>query len=174
MSEWFVTFGLAAVDSEHRLFIGAIPTDHGDVGALSERNIEVVVNLCKEDEYPDGARVDVETALTRAGIDEQRFPFTDHGDLAAAQLDAAVGEVVRQLDSGRRVYVHCRAGRQRSSAVATAALALREGVSLDEALDEIRRRKPDALPLEHQWLELKSWYQKRVAGEDGLNRQLGR
>jgi atypical dual specificity phosphatase len=163
VSDWFVKFGLAAVDPDRRLFIGAIPTDHGDVDALSERGVEVVVNLCEDSEYPAGARIDVEAALARAGIGERRLPFTDHGSLGLPQLDAAIGEVMQQLDTGRRVYLHCRAGRQRSTAVATGALAVREGVSLKDALTVIQERKPDALPLEHQWLDLEDWYRQRAA-----------
>ncbi len=173
MSEWFLTFGLAAVDPERRLVIGAIPADHSDVGALSERGIDVVVNLCEDGEYPVGARIDVEAALGRAGIEEHRLPFTDHAGLGSTELDDAVAEVLRQLDSGRRVYLHCRAGQQRSAAVATGALALRDGVSLEDALGAIQQFKPDALPLEHQWLDLEVWYRQRTRDRDPADERSG-
>ena len=169
MSDWFVTFGLAAVDPDRRLFIGAMPTDHHDVGALGERGIEAVVNLCEEREYPAGARIDIEAALAREGIQEHRFPFTDHGELGTTQLEAAVAEVLRQRQAGKRVYVHCRAGRQRSTAVAAGALALRGGMSLQEALTQIQQHKPDALPLEHQWLDLEDWYRGQTAARDAVD-----
>jgi atypical dual specificity phosphatase len=164
VSDWFEHFGWAAVDERSRLFTGAFPTDAGDVAVLDELGIEVIVNLCEDAEYADGARAEVETALSRVGIDEQRLGFTDFGGFSAAQVDAAVSEVLRQVGSGRRVYLHCRAGQQRSAAVATGALALLNDIELDDALDEIRRRKPDARPLEHQWVDLETWYRLRVGG----------
>jgi protein-tyrosine phosphatase len=67
------------------------------------------------------------------------------------------------LDAGERVYVHCRAGWQRSAAVATAVLARREGIDVDEALRRIRARRPEAEPLPHQAEGLRRWWRLRAA-----------
>jgi len=67
----------------------------------------------------------------------------------------------RWLDQGHVVYVHCRAGWQRSATVATAIVALRDGVTLDEALARIRRRRPQAQPLAHQLADLDRWWRAR-------------
>jgi protein-tyrosine phosphatase len=163
VSDWFKRFGLAAVDDPARLFTGAFPTDAQDVAVLSDLRIETVVNLCQDSEYPEGARDQVEAAFRTAGIEERRLELVDFAGFGPAQLEAAVSEVLRQLDGGRRVYLHCRAGQQRSTAVAAGALALRDGVSLDQALTEIRERKPRARPLEHQLVDLRSWYDRRAS-----------
>ena len=163
MSEWFERFGLAAVDESARLFTGAFPTDADDVAALSDLGIETVVNLCQDTEYPQGARSQVEAAMRTAGIEERRLGLVDFAGFGPAQLEAAVSEVLRQLESGRRVYLHCRAGQQRSTAVAAGTLALRDHVSVDQALTEIRERKPGARPLEHQLVDLRAWYDARAS-----------
>jgi atypical dual specificity phosphatase len=158
VSDWFETFGLAAVDEPARLFTGAFPTDADDVAVLSDLRIDAVVNLCQDSEYPQGARDEVEAAMRAAGIEERRLGLVDFAGFGPAQLEAAVSEVLRQLESGRHVYLHCRAGQQRSTAVAAGVLALRERVSLDQALVEILGRKPGARPLEHQLEDLRAWY----------------
>ena len=43
-------------------------------------------------------------------------------------------EVGRWLDAGERTYLHCRAGWQRSAAVAAGVVAVRAGIDIDEAL----------------------------------------
>ena len=65
------------------------------------------------------------------------------------------------LEAGERVYLHCRAGWQRSAAVAAAVVARRDGIDLDEALFAIRRRKPSAEPLDHQLEDLRRWWRLR-------------
>jgi protein-tyrosine phosphatase len=60
------------------------------------------------------------------------------------------------------VYLHCRAGWQRSSAVATGVLALRDDIPLEDALAEIRQRRPEVMPLQHQWEDLEAWHSRRI------------
>jgi atypical dual specificity phosphatase len=163
VSDWFEEFGLGAVDEPARLFTGAFPTDADDVAVLSDLRIEAVVNLCQDSEYPEGARDQVEAALRATGIEERRLGLVDFAGFGPARLEAAVREVLRQLDSGRRVYLHCRAGQQRSTAVAAGVLALRDHISIDQALVEILGRKPGARPLEHQLEDLRAWYDERAS-----------
>src|SRR5207248_2493797 len=64
-------------------------------------------------------------------------------------------------------YLHCRAGWQRSAAVAAGVVALRDGLDIDEALDFVRRRKPSADPLPHQREDLRRWWLgRREAARD--------
>ena len=52
--------------------------------------------------------------LTRAGIAEARIPCMDHGNLLPGAIERASGIVLERLAAGERVYLHCRAGWQRS------------------------------------------------------------
>jgi len=159
VSEWFQRFGYAAVADG--LVTGAYPVDAGDVAALSAADIDVAYNLCQDVEYAEGQREAVQQALIRAGIDERRQQFEDFGNLSGAALDRAVGDVVAELEAGRRVYLHCRAGWQRSATVAAAVIALREDLSLQQALSVLCQRKPTAEPLAHQRDDLMRWWQAR-------------
>ena len=60
------------------------------------------------------------------------------------------------------MYLHCRAGWQRSATVAAAVIALREDLSLPQALAALRQRKPTAEPLPHQRADLLRWWRARA------------
>ncbi len=169
MSRWFRTYGFADVFDD--LIVGAYPLDEDDVDALARLGIQRVLNLSEDKEYPPGRREEVENALADAGIAEERLRLTDYGDLPPEQIEAAVREVGRWLDAGERTYLHCRAGWQRSAAVAAGVVAVRSRLDIDEALQFVRQRKPSADPLPHQRADLRRWWEGRVdaggAGEAG-------
>ena len=159
MSSWFRSYGFA--DVHDRLIIGAYPLDAGDVETLSTMGVTRILNLVEDEEYPPGQRRQVADALAGAGIQETRMQLTDYGRLPADKLEAAVDQVVRWLQAGELAYVHCRAGWQRSAAVAIGAVAVSDGLSLDDAAAEVQRRKPSADPLPHQRDDLRTWWEGR-------------
>lgn len=159
MSQWFRLYGFAEVLDE--LTIGAYPLDEDDVTMLSWLGIERVLNLVEDEEYQFGERDAVEHAFATAGIEEQRSSLVDYGGLPPDQIEAAVQQVNRWLDEGARTYLHCRAGWQRSAAVAAGVVAMRRGLDVDEALRYVQARKPSANPLPHQQRDLRLWWQSR-------------
>lgn len=160
MSAWFTRFGFASVAD--RLLAGAYPLDDADVAELAEAGVEVAYNLCEEGEYEPGQRDAVARALQEHGIEERRLPLVDYAGLPPEALEQAVGEVLGELEAGRCVYLHCRAGWQRSAAVAAAVIALREDLPLGRALAVLRDRKPTSEPLPHQRASLIEWWKARA------------
>jgi protein-tyrosine phosphatase len=156
VSDWFRTYGFADVYS--RLLIGAYPLDEEDVGMLEAMGVQRILNLVEDEEYEPGRRSLIEEELAAAGIGEHRMRLTDFGRLPPELLEEAVGEVVSWLDQGVLTYVHCRAGWQRSAAVAAGVVAVREGMGIEEALAYVQRRKPTAEPLPHQRDDLMTWW----------------
>src|ERR1700761_210122 len=148
MSDWFRTYGYAQVHDG--LLIGAYPLDAEDIRMLSAMSVQKVLNLVEDAEYGPGRRFVVEQALREAQIEEQRMQLTDFGHLPADNLEAAVRLVVKWLKADETIYVHCRAGWQRSAAVAAGAVAVYEGMGIDEAVAYVQVRKPSADPLPHQ------------------------
>ena len=161
MSGWFRSYGFA--DVLDGLVIGAYPLDREDVAMLEWVGIERILNLTEDGEYPDGDRAAVIAALAEAGIEERRVELTDFGGLPSEAIERAVEAVMSSLDDGKRTYVHCRAGWQRSAAVAAGVVALREGIDVDEALALVRERKPSSDPLPHQRQDLRRWWEERTA-----------
>jgi protein-tyrosine phosphatase len=159
MSRWFRSYGFA--DVFDYLTVGAYPLDEDDVATLVHAGVRRVLNLTEDVEYRPGDRRAVVDALAEAGIEERRLPLTDYGGLPPEALEAAVEQVDAWLDKSARTYVHCRAGWQRSAAVAAAVVAVRAGIEIDEALDQVQRRKPSADPLPHQRADLRRWWLAR-------------
>lgn len=159
MSKWFQAYGYA--DVHHDLIVGAYPLDASDVRTLAQLGIRRILNLVQDEEYAPGVRDEVRAALHQAGIEETRLALADYGHLPAEALETAVSEVSGWLADGERSYVHCRAGWQRSAAVAAGVVAVSDGVEIDDALVQVRRRKPSANPLPHQRAELFDWWRDR-------------
>lgn len=169
MSSWFRSYGF--VDVQEGLVVGCYPLDAGDVAMLQWAAVDRILNLVEDEEYGPGEREAVEKALAEVGIEERRLPFPDFAGLPPDQIDRAVAIIGDWLAEGHRAYVHCRAGWQRSPAIAAALLAVRDGSDIDEALAAVRSRKPLADPLPHQQEDLRQWWQERVSG---LPRDRGR
>ena len=168
MSRWFLTYGYADVHDD--LLIGAYPLDRSDVAMLEQIRVQRVLNLTKDEEYREGDRPAAEAALREAGIEEYRLSTADYGSLPPDVLETAVEQVNDWLDQGIRTYLHCRAGWQRSAAVAAGVIAVRDGIDIDEALDYVQVKKPSADPLPHQRDDLRSWWDARgetSQGRDG-------
>ncbi len=161
VSSWFRSYGFA--DVFDGLLIGAYPLDQADVSMLASLGVERVLNLAEESEYGPGDRETVETALEAAGIEEHRLSLPDYGGLPAGLIERAVQDVLDWLGEGKRTYIHCRAGWQRSAALAAAVVAIRQNVDIDDALALVQSRKPSADPLPHQREDLRRWWDERAS-----------
>jgi predicted protein tyrosine phosphatase len=159
MSRWFRQYGFA--DVFDGLLIGAYPLDPDDVSMLQRLGVRRVLNLCEDSEYKEGEREAVHDALSKTGIDEYRLALVDYASLEDDELEGAVLEVNQWLDEGQLTYLHCRAGWQRSAAVAAGVVAIRRGVDIDEAVAYVQSRKPSADPLPHQREDLRRWWAAR-------------
>jgi protein-tyrosine phosphatase len=160
VSNWFRTYGFAEVADG--LLIGAYPLDADDVEMLAFNGVQRVLNLVEDREYRRGERGEVQRALATEGIEEHRLGLTDYGGLTADALEQAVEAVNAWLDEGARTYIHCRAGWQRSAAIAAGVVAARSGIDIDEALACVQSRKPSADPLPHQREDLRRWWRERA------------
>jgi predicted protein tyrosine phosphatase len=160
VSNWFRSYGFADVFDE--LLIGAYPLDVDDDKVLSTLGVRRILNLVEDGEYRTGERAAVEQALAEVGIKESRLRLTDYGGLPPDALDEAVREVSVWLDAGDRTYIHCRAGWQRSAAVAAAIVATQDGIDIEHALEYVQSRKRSADPLPHQRDDLRRWWAART------------
>ena len=165
MSVWFRRFGFA--DVYDGFLVGAIPLDTEDVRTLEWLGVGRILNLVDDKEYVDGSRPIVRMALNDAGIQEHRLPIPDFGSLPSETLEEATTVVNRWIDDRETVYLHCRAGWQRSAAVAAGVVALREQVDIDSALRMVQSRRPSANPLPHQRDDLRHWWSSRAESVRG-------
>jgi len=162
MSSWFRTYGFAEILPG--LLIGAYPLDGDDVKMLDWLGIQRILNLCEDREYAAGQREAVQAALTAKEIEEARICLQDFGGLPSVYLEQAVEQINSWLDADARIYVHCRAGWQRSATVAAAVVCVREHLDPDGAIAFVQRAKPTAEPLPHQREDLERWFYDRPTG----------
>lgn len=168
VSHWFENYGFRTVDDG--LVTGAYPLDAGDVERLvGEAGVTCVLNLCQDQEYGHGERDEVEAAYAEHGVQEHRIQVADYSQVMPGLLEQGADVAVPWLRSRETVYIHCRAGWQRSATVAAGVLALHLRVEPDEALGRIQRRKPSAQPLHHQLEGLWRWWRTRQTGPAGAS-----
>lgn len=118
--------------------------------------------MCEDEEYREGQRQAVEAAYRQTGIEEDRAcRVRDLGEHPLELLDSAVRLIDGANAAGRSVAVHCRGGIERSATVAAAVLIHRQGLSVDEALAQLRAIAPKAHPLAHQRAALERWAASR-------------
>jgi protein-tyrosine phosphatase len=161
VSAWFRTYGFGEIIE--RLLIGAYPSDADDVEMLRMQGVGRILNLIQDEEYRPGERAGLLAALEAAGIEEHRIRLTDFGGLHPALIEWAVEIVGDWLQAGETVYLHCRAGWQRSAAIAAGVVAIERDLDIEQALDWVRQAKPSANPLEHQRADLLEWWQDRAS-----------
>jgi protein-tyrosine phosphatase len=76
----------------------------------------------------------------------RRIPFSEYAEAEPVLLDKAVSWVEGHI-ADNRVMVCCRAGMGRSVSVVMAYLCCVEGMTYDEVLKLVMRRRPGAMPL---------------------------
>ncbi|MGF1574414.1 MAG: dual specificity protein phosphatase family protein [Cyanophyceae cyanobacterium] len=129
----------------NKLAVGRFPQSH-DLDTLLRHNIQVVVTLA----YPDECRLP-------PGLDEQfRHGFVSMPDshypepIPPTQLVRATKVIHRSLTNHMPVYVHCRAGVERSPLVCIAYLCFYRKVPLGEALRWVKQVHLAAMPTTKQ------------------------
>lgn len=78
----------------------------------------------------------------QASIRMVRTPIPDgSADQFSLHLERALGDLKALTEAGERVYLHCNAGLNRAPTVAIAFMRAYRGMSLDEALAHVKKRR---------------------------------
>jgi protein-tyrosine phosphatase len=91
--------------------------------------------------------------LDELGIVCRHVPVPDRGPPSTQQL-VAVAEWLDEQDPDARLYVHCKGGFGRAATMAVGLLVLR-GSALDDAVEQVRRARPEMRlnPAQLEWLQ---------------------
>ena len=135
-------------DLDEFLAVGSYPHTPDHILFLQESGVRAVVNL-QSDADLRGRGVDWNVMwplYTRLGIRASRVPILDFtpADLAK-HLDRATDEVRKHVDGGRKTYVHCNAGLNRSPSVVIAHVAEYRSLDLASASAWLEERH-DCVP----------------------------
>jgi ADP-ribosyl-[dinitrogen reductase] hydrolase len=150
---------------EERVWAGRNPLTARDVDRLASLGVTHVLDLREPKEWSGGGRVGQEAvdALDERGIERRHLPVPDTHAPDAATLDAAVGflDAALAADPAARVFVHCRAGQQRTGAVLVAWHARSRGCTGHDALAAIQASCPSIAPMEAQRQAVERWLDDR-------------
>jgi protein-tyrosine phosphatase len=108
--------------------------------------------------------------IAQLGMARLQVAITDMGTPQPHDLDRAVAFMDAALHLGGTVYVHCRAGVQRTGAIAAAWYARRQGCSAAEAVARLRERRPDLEPMTFQLAAAQSWLAQQKSTLKGFPR----
>jgi YegS/Rv2252/BmrU family lipid kinase len=121
------------------LLIGGQHTERG-TQAMADRGVTASINLRSES---DDAR------LNRALGRHLHLPVIDGMEPTQEQLKEGVDFITQEIEDGGAVYVHCNLGIGRAPTLAAAYL-MSTGVSLPEAWERIREKRPFVRPTRRQ------------------------
>lgn len=141
------------------VYAGRAPIFRRDVWKLQSLGVTHILDLREAHEWDGPGRRGSSAIMEidRLGLARLPVAIKDMGTPSARHLDEAVGFMDAALHLGGTVYVHCRAGVQRTGAIAAAWYARREACSVDEAIEKLRVRRPDFEPMVFQVLAARSW-----------------
>jgi|ERR1043165_1678308 atypical dual specificity phosphatase len=122
---------------DETVLLGALPFP-ADVAKLKALGISAVVNTC--DEYCGPLR-----QYAAAGIEQFHMPTVDFFPPALEDIERAVKFIQTQAAAGRKVYVHCKAGRGRSATVVICYL-IAKGLTPEAAQKLMLERRAHVMP----------------------------
>ena len=144
---------------DRRIAAGRNPLSTRDVAQLRAAGITHVLDLREEAEWsaPRFGAPAVE-AMAKMGINRMHLPVADRGAPDALDFDRAVAWIDKALaQSNAKVYLHCRAGMERTAAIAIAFWVAREGISYDAAFRNLKGKRAILQPLPNQERAVKAW-----------------
>jgi protein-tyrosine phosphatase len=126
------------------LLVGEYPR-LSDIGWLkSEHRVSAIHNLQDDEDLRINAIdiVELRETCKHYGIKLVRTPICDgSADDMGARLVDALHDLEDLVDNRERVYLHCNAGLNRAPTLAIAWLRANAGMSLDEAMAHVKKRR---------------------------------
>lgn len=142
------------------ILLGAVPFPK-DVPRLKELDVGGVITLNEPYETL------VPTSLYRAyGIDNLVIPTRDYLFAPSfVDIDRAVNFIHRNATRGKTTYVHCKAGRGRSTTIVLCYLVEYKNMTPVSALEYVRARRPRVLLAPSQWKAVQEYKHWRSVSE---------
>lgn len=139
------------------LMLSGRPFEASHVDAIADGGVAIVVNLCLPDEDFPPERMEVEDAMTRRSIREERLPLESYSPVPPEVFSRAADCADECARTGTDLLVHCNTGRQRS-VVVVAGILVSRGLSTEAALAHITSSVEGADPTAAQTRSLAAWH----------------
>jgi protein tyrosine phosphatase (PTP) superfamily phosphohydrolase (DUF442 family) len=140
---------------------GRNPLTAEDVAALQAEGVGTIVDLREDEEWRSADRYGREAvaAAEWCGIERVSVPIRDLGPPSPDNLDR-VSSILDDRLPGGHVFVHCRAGIERTGAVIAAWLSRKERISPSEAVLRMRANGAGVHPLPAQMKAVSDWLER--------------
>jgi rhodanese-related sulfurtransferase len=140
--------------------VGRNPLTEMDVEQLLGGGIRLVIDLREEHEWATEHHYGAEAVAAQqwCGLNRFHVPIPDGDAPSREALDRIWGLLRKEVREGAGgVYIHCRAGIERTGAAIVAYTARSEGASYERALRIVQENGAPLSPLPHQAEAVKRW-----------------
>jgi ADP-ribosyl-[dinitrogen reductase] hydrolase len=141
------------------ILAGRHPLTARDVEFLQSQGITHILDLREPHEWaPPRFGLEALDEIEGSGLQRRLLTVMDMGAPTPPHLETACAHIKQVLaDPQARLYVHCRAGMERTAAVLVAYQARQKTLSYDEALADLRVGRPLFAPLPNQERAVRQW-----------------
>ena len=119
-----------------RLFVGSLPVFDDDARAMAALGISAVVDMCRDNEHEDEMLAGYKIAHYPEFVPDTKAPSQE-------QLERLTDWIGSYIQDGKKVYIHCHAGRGRAPTVACAYL-ITQGHTPQTAFDIVYSKRISA------------------------------
>ena len=149
---------------ESNLLAGRNPLTAEDIDCLIAEGVTHILDLREPREWTaPWVGEEALAAIEQRGLHRLHVRVEDMGAPGMVAFDQAVEFLETALqDPKSQVYVHCRAGMERTAAILVAWYARRNNVSYEEALSALRLRRRILAPLPNQERATRQWLKLRL------------
>ncbi|CAH1797392.1 unnamed protein product [Owenia fusiformis] len=142
--------------------LGALPFKKMIPQLVNGEDIRGVVTLTEDYEMPERFVPTFED-WKQAGVDQLKISTKDFvSSPNQSELRQGVEFILRFVDNGGSVYVHCKAGRSRSATLVGCYLMSQMKWTPEQAIGFIKHKRPHVVIRTAQWRELRTYYQDNI------------
>jgi atypical dual specificity phosphatase len=136
MSRWWI---------DEPVFVGSSNPTKDELEDLFQLGFRTIISLLDENEQPLNYELD---EIEKIGFDRVSIPIRDFTAPTQSQFNQFLDDVTRALEKGK-VVMHCQGGSGRTGTMG-AAYWVSKGLSAKEAIEKVRKSKPNAVENKEQ------------------------
>jgi protein-tyrosine phosphatase len=153
----------------HNLYLGALPLRKHLSKLVHQEKISSVLSMTEEFELETGGfffKPISSKDWATEGVRHEMIEAKDCTKLTEKHIEKAVRFIAQEIEKGKKVYVHCQAGIERSVTVAAAYL-VHAGITknLKDSLVYLRKFRPHAMLTKRNEEALKNWFATHSKGK---------
>lgn len=148
---------------DETVILGALPLKQVTKWLIEEENVRGVVSLTED--FETKSLVNSEEEWRKLGVEQLKLQTVDYtGTPTQENIQKAIDFIEVYRDRQESVYVHCKAGRTRSTTVVACYLIHRHGWTPEEAVEFIKSKRSHIWLRDKQLDSIKQFYDSTNAG----------